>query len=156
MEPNRIVLIRDFQQADLLSLTSLTNELGYPTTIEQMTSRMETISRLNNCWTFVAVVKGCVAGYVGLIKNHFWEKDGHFLRIQALVVSKDYRKIGVGRELLLAVERLAKQTETEVIVLNCATRAERQSAHQFYPKIGFQASSIGYMKNIVRGKNSNR
>ncbi|GHN00415.1 N-acetyltransferase [Cytophagales bacterium WSM2-2] len=140
--------IRDFQPDDVNSLTNLTNELGYPTTIEQMIARMEAIRHLENYWTFVALHENAIVGYIGLNKNYFWEQDGHFMRIQALVVGKEHRRLGVGKKLIEHAEKLARQTGAKLILLNCGNREERKSAHLFYPKLGFEPKSTGYVKRI--------
>src|ERR1041385_1260861 len=125
--------IRKFQSNDILDLTDLTNELGYPTTIEQMTLRMKAIIHLDNYWTFVAELNSRVVGYIGLNLNHFWEQDGYFIRIQALVVKKEYRRLGIGQKLIEQSEILARQVGAKLILLNCGNRDERKSAHSFYP-----------------------
>lgn len=142
------IVIRDFTLNDVAFLADLTNTLGYNTTVEQMKNRMETIINLDNYWTFVSVSKGKVIGYIGLNKNHMWEQDGCYLRIQALVVDKEYRRFGVGEQLIHAAEKLARQVNVKIILLNCGNRKERESAHKFYPKMGFQPKSTGYIKRL--------
>ena len=142
------ILIRDFTLDDVSFLADLTNILGYETTVEQMTIRMKTIIQLDNYWTFVAVSKGQIIGYIGLNKNYLWEQDGYYLRVQALVVAREYRKLGVGQKLMQTAEKLARQIKTKIIILNCGNRDERQSAHKFYPKMGFLPKSTGYIKKL--------
>jgi len=145
---NDKLIIREFQPNDIESLADLTTELGYATSIEQMTKRLETISQLDNYWTFVASFDSKIVGYIGINKNYLWEQDGHYLRIQALVVKKQFRRIGIGQKLIDTVEKLAKQTNTKLILINCGNRDERHSAHQFYSKMGFEPKSTGYIKKI--------
>jgi len=140
--------IREFQKEDLPALTELTNQLGYETSLDQMSARMKQIQPLDNYWTFVAVVDQQVAGYIGLNKNYFWEQDGSFIRIQALVTNKEFRRLGVGQKLIEAAEKLGKEVGAKLIVLNCGNKPERESAHKFYPQMGFEAKSTGYIKNI--------
>ena len=142
------ILIRNFQLKDTSYLTELTNELGYETTMEQMTLRMKTIMQLDDYWTFVAVINEKVVGYIGLNKNFFWEQEGYYLKIQALVVNSQFRQLGVGQNLICTVEELARQTNAKSILLNCGNRDERQSAHRFYTKVGFEPKSIGYIKRL--------
>lgn len=142
------ISIRDFQPGDMAGITALTNELGYPTTLEQMTARMNTLATQDNYRTFVAVINNQVAGYTGLCKNYFWEQDGHYLRIQALVVNRDHRRQGVGEQLIHAAEQMARQTGAKILLLNCGNREERQAAHQFYREMGFEPKSTGYIKYI--------
>ncbi len=142
------VSIRAFQKEDLPALTELTNQLGYETSIEEMSARMKQIQSLDNYWTFVAVVDQQVAGYIGLNKNYFWEQDGCFIRIQALVTNKEFRRLGIGQKLIEAVEKLGKEVGAKLMTLNCGNKPERESAHKFYPLMGFEAKSTGYIKNI--------
>jgi GNAT superfamily N-acetyltransferase len=144
----KIISIREFKISDISYVTELTNELGYVTTIEQMTARMNTIIKLDNYWTFVAVTDDKVIGYIGLNKNYFWEQDGYYIRVQALVVSKNFRQLGVGQKLITSAEQLARQLNTNIILLNCGNRDERKSAHKFYPNIGFEPKSTGYIKRL--------
>lgn len=140
--------IREFQKDDLPVLTELTNQLGYETSLEQMSARMEQIQSLTNYWTFVAILDQQVAGYIGLNKNYFWEQDGSFIRIQALVISKEFRRSGIGQKLIESAEKLGKEVGAKLIILNCGNKQERESAHKFYPQMGFEAKSTGYIKNI--------
>lgn len=143
------IKIRDFSNDDINSITDLTVALGYNTNIEQMTLRMNNILQFDNYWTFVAEFENQIIGYIGLTKNYFWEQDGHFIRIQAFVVNKEYRRNGVGKKLLEYTECFAKRIGSKLISLNCGNREERQSAHKFYPKMGFEAKSTGYIKKII-------
>ncbi len=142
------ILVRNFHLNDTSSLTELTNELGYDTTVEQMNLRMKTIMQLENYWTFVALINEKVVGYIGLNKNYFWEKDGHYLKIQALVVNHQFRQLGVGQKLIDKAEELAIQTNSKSILLNCGNRDERKMAHKFYIKVGFEPKSTGYIKKL--------
>jgi GNAT superfamily N-acetyltransferase len=142
------IVVRSFQPSDIAGVTGLTNELGYDTAVEQMAKRMETIGQQDHYWTLVAVAGTTVAGYIGLTKNYFWEYDGHYIRIQALVVKKEYRRLGIGKKLIDAAENLARDTNARLMVLNCGNRAERGAAHQFYPKMGFEPKSTGYVKKL--------
>jgi GNAT superfamily N-acetyltransferase len=141
--------IRNFEWSDLTSVTDLTNELSYPTTVEQMKIRMEQILQMDNYWTFVAVLDNQVVGYIGINKNYFWEQDGNFIRIQALVVKREYRRHHVGQRLIEAAENHARQLKSRLLILNSGNREERQAAHQFYPKMGFEGKSTGYVKLLT-------
>ena len=142
------ISIREFKSDDLVFLSNLTNALGYPTTVEQMTKRMETVNQLRNYWTYVAVIDKNVIGYMGLNKNYFWEQDGSYIRIQALVVDEKYRRLGVGQKLTEFAEKLARRLNIKAIILNCGNREERQAAHLFYAKMGFVPKSTGYIKRL--------
>jgi GNAT superfamily N-acetyltransferase len=142
------LLIRNFEMADLPGLTHLTNDLGYPTTLEQMGNRMENLLKLDSYWTLVAVSNHKIIGFIGFNKNYFWEQDGFYIKIQALVVGKEYRRFGLGKELMDSVEKFSRQIKAKSMILTSAKREERESAHQFYPKMGFESTSIAYIKKL--------
>jgi GNAT superfamily N-acetyltransferase len=146
------ISIREFQLTDLEELTDLTSQLGYATTVQQMTARMNDIMKHTNYWTFVALANDKVVGYIGLNKNYSWEQDGEHLRVQALVVDYSYRKLGVGKKLMDSAEQFARQNNIGVILLNCGNREERQAAHRFYASIGFNSKSTGYVKRLEKRK----
>lgn len=143
------IIIRDYESKDLEAVTELTNQLGYSTGIEEMQLRINEISAHHHHRTLVAVIDQQVVGYTGLVRGWYWEKNGTFLRIQALVVRSDQRKAGVGKQLLEAAAQHARATGAGVLLLNSGNRPERKAAHEFYPKMGFEAISTGYVKKIV-------
>lgn len=142
------LILRDYIPSDLESLSFLTTELGYPTTVSEMEARLVEISKNPNCRTIVAEQDSQVIGYMGLLKSISWEHNECFVRIQALVVKSEYRKYGIGKSLIAYAESWGREIGARSIVLNCGTRAERDPAHRFYPSVGFEAKSIGYKKEI--------
>lgn len=144
------VKIRDFTFEDLTELANLTTELGYPTTALEMQARMQVISIQPGYKTVVAVSNTQIVGYMGMSKQYLWEQNGHFVRIQALVVKNGVRRMGIGQKLIEHAEDWAKQINALLIALNCGNRMERENAHRFYPKMGFTAKSTGYVKLVHR------
>lgn len=141
--------LREFQDEDIKAMAELTTQLGYPTTIEEIEIRMDKIYLQPNSKTIVAELNSEVVGYLGMTKNIPWESNDSFLRIQALIVSENFRKLGIGKLLIeYAVRRggYACKIQAKSIALNCGNRSERESAHKFYPKLGFEAKSTGYKK----------
>lgn len=142
------IYIRDYHVSDIPSLTVLTNELGYPINSEQMSQRMGIILDLEDYWTYVAVLDQEVVAYTGFHKNYFWEREGFYIKVQVFVVKKEFRRSGVGKKLMGFLENFSRQLGAKSIVLNSGKRAERESAHQFYPSLGFEGRSIGYTKTL--------
>ncbi|MFC4023667.1 GNAT family N-acetyltransferase [Oceanobacillus longus] len=103
------VLIRKAEENDVPHLARLMGELGYPTTIEEMEARFSNINASPFYHTFVAEVNGIVAGMIGMIWSHHYEKNDDYVRIVAFVVDSNYRKQGVGKKLLLETEVWAKE-----------------------------------------------
>jgi predicted N-acetyltransferase YhbS len=93
-------IIRQATEADVPALALLMNELGYPTTETEMQTRYEAFSSHADYKTWVAEYNNQVVGMIGLLRNIYFEKNGIYVRVGALVVNKEYRKMGLGKALL--------------------------------------------------------
>lgn len=142
------ILIRDFIVSDISCLTTLTKELGYPTTEAEMRERMAKIVSNENYRTIVAVNNEGIVGYCGMFLYDCWEHNEQVMRIEVLVVSSDARRLGVGKRLIESAEVWALEKGVKIISLNSGNREERESAHKFYPRLGFEARSTGYSKTL--------
>ena len=146
---NKNILIREATATDYASLAQLMTDLGYPTTENEMKTRLSNI--VSNEWykTFIATMDERIIGMAGSHKALFYENNGSYIRIVALVTKAEHREQGVGKALLAAVENWAKELGTDTIVLNCGNREERKAAHAFYQHLGFVARSTGYVKKLT-------
>jgi len=138
--------IRVAAKADVPALAALITELGYPTTPDEMAVRFEDIAALHDYRTYVAIAANVVAGMIGLSKNHFYEHNGVYIRVAALVVHPGYRKQGIGKALMQTAEDWAKETDATAILLNSGQRKEREAAHTFYLQLGYEPKSTGFVK----------
>ncbi|HEX7753825.1 MAG TPA: GNAT family N-acetyltransferase [Niabella sp.] len=143
------LIIRTYREKDLDNITALTNQLGYPTTADEMRQRMQLLSEDENYKTIVAAINDEAVGYAGLVKGLYWEKNGCFVRIQALVVNHQYRNRRIGKQLIDAAEQWGKEIHAKALLLNCGIKPEREGAHLFYPRMGFAATSKGYYKPVT-------
>ena len=142
------VKIRDFVLSDVQAVTGLTKELGYPSTEEEMNVRMKKIIDNPLYRTLIAVKEEEVVGYCGIFLYDCWEHNEPILRVEVLVVKTEARRYGIGKVLMEKAEQWARERGASIISLNSGNRAERESAHKFYPSLGFEARSIGYSKRL--------
>ena len=142
--------IRDAVPGDVPALSRLMTELGYPTTPEQMEMRFQQIRNERNYRTFVAECGGVVVGMAGACLGYYYEHDGMYVRLVAMVTGQLFRGRGVGKELLKAVEAWGRESGVSSLVLNSGNRKERQGAHAFYVRNGFEARSTGFIKKLNR------
>lgn len=140
--------IRMIQQRDYEDLVGLMEDLGYPTTIEDLFKRFDVLQEHADYEALVAVKDGRVVGFAGLCKALAFEFTGVYVRIIAFVVKSNNRKQGIGMELLKECEQWAIQQGADTIVLNSGNREERQAAHAFYIANGFVGKSTGFVKKI--------
>lgn len=143
------IVIRTARQEDAAALAELMNELGYPSTQAQMSERMEAILLQPAYTTLLACLGDSIVGMLGACHQHYYEHNGSYVRILALVTHKDHRKIGVAQTLLAAAEDWARERDAGALVLNCGNREERAAAHKFYAARGFRARSTGYVRMLA-------
>jgi len=142
------IIIREFNDTDIPEMANLMIELGYPTTSTEMVERINNFRTNPDYKTLVAERNNKIIGVIGMMKLYFWEQNKWYVKIQALVVKQTVRKHGVGELLIKSSEVWAKEIGAICIALNCGNKAERSEAHKFYPKMGFQHKSSGYIKFI--------
>src|SRR5262249_42692871 len=138
--------IRSATPNDAPALATLVTALGYPTSEAEMRTRLAAVLVKAEYATFVAEVKGKVAGMAGAMLAHFYEKNGRYARLVALVVGQAHRGTGVGEQLVLAVERWSAEQGASEIVVNSG--AQRVDAHRFYERAGYQPTGVRFVKAL--------
>lgn len=140
-------LIRQLDlKKDLYDVHQLTIQLGYPSTLKNIKQRWERIHQDSHYQTLVIEQDSHVIGYAGFIQEYTWEFDGGYLRIQVFVIDQDHCGKRVGKQLMAAIEQIAKEQGFKMIQVNSGNREERYPAHAFYQGLGFDSYSIGFRK----------
>lgn len=88
---------------------------------------------------FVADVSGVIAGFVSVTQQPHWsgEVDGY---IGELVVRADHEGCGIGRTLVAAAERWAR--ERGLARIRLATGAANQGALRLYDALGYEQEDV--------------
>ena len=146
---NRIQAAFTLRFADLSdgdALAGLVSELGYPTSAKQMRIRLQAILEDPDYTTTVAVVGERVVGFVGTRLGPVYEADGLQGQIMALVVADGYRRLGIGRGLMLAAMDDLEARGAGNIIVN--TGNQRAGAHAFYEALGFEFTGRRYRRAV--------
>ena len=130
------ITIREASHQDAEAIALLNREaMGYDYPAEDTARKLEIILRSDRDKVFVAVTGECVVGYI-----HANDYDVLYFptmkNIMGIAVDSAYRRQGIGKLLLNAVEHWAKETGAEGIRL--VSGANRTDAHQFYMDCGFE------------------
>jgi GNAT superfamily N-acetyltransferase len=141
------VFIREARYEDSFELAYLMGELGYPTTVEEMTERLEALLPNEAYSCFVACVNDQVIGMIGLTKGIYFEKNGCYARISALVVSEEFRGNGIGKKLVRYGEEWAKDQGCTAILLNSGK--QRTDTHEFYRNLDYDDTGLRFIKVIL-------
>ena len=139
-------VIRDARSEDAEEIARLLGELGYPADAQRVQGRLDRLERNPDTRVYVAVAEGRIAGLVGLHVLPLIEHDELGCQLTAIVVGEHYRRRGIGRDLVRAVESEARSMGCGVVVLNTSER--RAGAHAFYEQLGFRATGRRYVKEL--------
>ena len=140
------VTIRRACMSDSDALAELVTELGYRTSPGQMRGRLESILSKPEYSTLVARVDDRIAGFIGTMVRPSYEADGLYGQIMALVVAGQFRRRGVGRALVGAVESSLVRRGVNALIVNTANH--RADAHAFYEGLGYSFTGRRYRKAL--------
>ena len=142
------ITIREATYQDVEAIACLNREaMGYDYPAEDTARKLAMILRSNRDKVFVAVMGNCIVGYI-----HANDYDVLYFptmkNIMGIAVGSAYRRQGIGRMLLNAVECWAKETGAEGIRL--VSGANRTDAHKFYIDCGFEGGKqqLNFKKHI--------
>jgi len=129
---------------ELLKDGSLTPEFEDGTKVDDYWSAVEETRR--QCGdVLVADTGGEVVGVCQVvIFQHFQHVGGWCCEIESVYVRSDMRSRGVGAQMLLAAEDLARERDCYRIQLT--SRNVREDAHRFYLANGYDQTSQGFKK----------
>jgi ribosomal protein S18 acetylase RimI-like enzyme len=131
---------------DLAAITRLVEQLGYPSSESAVAGRLERLTADPGSWVFVALDGERVVGLASVHVMPILERDDPTARITAMVVEEAARRSGVGRTLLERMEEVARAEGCGRIYLT--TRYEREGAIAFYRRMGFEDTSLRFVKNL--------
>ena len=122
-------------------------EMGYDYPKDKTEEKLKQLLESDRDKIFVAVVDNIVVGYV-----HADDYDviyaPHMKNIMGIAVSSSFKKKGIGRALLSAVEDWAKSDGADGVRL--VSGAARTGAHEFYRRCGYggEKQQINFKKML--------
>ena len=87
-----------------------------------------------------------VVGMIGLRVGVLYEKNGLHGQIMALVVDQRYQGMGIGSLPVDSAEEWFRDSRVQSVVLRSGYH--RTVAHQFYERLGFQATVTRFIKKL--------
>ena len=131
--------IRRATADDAEALASLSDQLGYPSSAEQVRRRIAEMLSQPGHVVFVAATRptdtpGGLAGWVHGFVHRTVESDPT-VEIGGFVVDEKQRGSGIGRLLMAQLERWAQAAGCAAITVR--SNVIRDGAHAFYQRLGF-------------------
>lgn len=138
-----MIAIRAVRAADAPRLAGQLAQLGYPSELDAITSRLAGILESANQQLLVAELSdgSRLHGYIGLERRLTLHQDEH-VEITDLVVDAAVRRSGLGRTLVTAGEKWAAQLGLHTIVVR--SNVVRPESHRFYEGIGYQRTATSH------------
>lgn len=130
--------IRRATLADAAQLAPLAGQLGYPSTVDEVTARLREILRHDD--HIILVAEWASAGIAGYIEIFPFRTIGSNPRVEiaSFVVDESCRSQGVGRRLLEHAEEWARSHGYEETSLR--SNVIRERAHLFYENLGYRVN----------------
>ena len=144
-------MIRAFKDKDITPCVQLMADLGYPTDEQSLQTRWRHLLQQADYHLLVVEENHQVLGFVCFQKMYFFETDGAYFRILALVVSSEHRRKGLATKLLDAVSDFARAEGCRALALNSGLTDQRSGAHQFYKQYGFSMQTAGFTYILTEG-----
>jgi N-acetylglutamate synthase-like GNAT family acetyltransferase len=138
--------IRDADEADIPTIARLLGQLGYPADEHAVSRRFARIEASPADRLFVVELNGRVVGLAGIHVSPSLEHDGDAAKVSAIVVDEPFRRRGIGRALLDAVEAEARARGCILVFLTTAER--RAEAHEFYRQLGWDETGRRFAKSL--------
>jgi GNAT superfamily N-acetyltransferase len=128
--------IRLAHRTDAAAVNELLDQLGYPQDGEAATAhRIQAWADDPSSAAYVAEAGGELLGVIAVHICPFFERDGSWGRIVALVVSDRARRRGVGSQLVTAAESFA--ATHGCLRMEVSSGHHRHDAHNFYQRHGY-------------------
>jgi GNAT superfamily N-acetyltransferase len=140
-----MTLLRPAEPGDAAALAKLVTDLGYPVESEELWSRIKNMPD-DTYHTLVALMENKVAGFIGLLTLPVYEHPRPIGWILALCISPDHRRKGIGTALLKEAEKY--YLSRGVIDMRLHSGLQRDEAHVFYEKMGFDRSGYRFKKKL--------
>jgi GNAT superfamily N-acetyltransferase len=131
-------------------LVLLMHELGYETSRDTLRMQLDYYDSSDRSTVFVALVD---AKPIGLISGHLipaLHQPGNIGRITALIVSENYRSMGIASRLVEELE--AWFLDNSCLRFEVTSGEHRDTAHRFYESRGYSPSTSRFLKIPPRNK----
>lgn len=144
-------LVRGVRLDDVPDLVTLCRQLGYPAEERAMHDRVDRLMSRPQVHRVVVVPSPGddrhLLGVMHATRREVLESDD-FVEISGLVVDERERRAGVGRALVQAAERWARDLGVGAVRLR--SNAVREDAHVFYERLGFRVlkQQVAFVKEL--------
>ncbi len=140
------VVLRGATIDDAERIAALFTDEGYPAGASDIVGRLERLVSPGS-QVIVADSDGLILGFVAVHVVPRFEHDEPALRVLALVVDAGARERGVGRQLMLEAERIARATGAAFVEVTAGHH--RPEARHLFETLGYDAGLTTYLRKRI-------
>jgi GNAT superfamily N-acetyltransferase len=144
-KPAPIPKIRAARTGDAKALKGLIDYLGHPISELAVRKNLAALGKQKET-PLVATLDKKVVGLIGVHKMVTVHRDAPVGRIPVLVVAEAAQGHGIGRMLVAEAEKLLKKAGCKLVEVTSNDR--RTEAHAFYRHLGYERTSLRFMKKL--------
>lgn len=140
---------------DAKDLLPLVNQLGYPTTEENLIARIALYQQSLQDQSWIAIEDGEIIGCIALHIYDLFHSTERYARIISLIVKDTHRRQGIGKRLLRKAERYAISQNCSMLELSSSLKRTKQGTHHFYEALGYKNEGeyeTHYLRKYLRPK----
>jgi GNAT superfamily N-acetyltransferase len=146
------IVVRQAELRDLPRIAALMSDLaGKELSLAGAGNRFRLVAADPEQELLVACAGDEVVGVLAFRLRHNLESVSHYGEVASIVVDPAWRTKGVGRLLMEAAERLARERQC---IPDCGWSADspgKEQAHQFYYRLGFQRTGVRLVRMFGQG-----
>ena len=137
------IYLRKPDTGDEEALAVLCDELGYPSSAQEIVERLSHFLDREDHFVLVATDNSdTVVGWIHAFLAHRVETDA-FAEIGGMVVSEEHRGTGIGTQLLGKAEEWARSQKVRAIRVR--SNVVRELAHHFYERAGYKQTKKSHV-----------
>ncbi len=140
------VLIRPAAPSDADAMAELLTQLGYPAAANEVIARLREVDGFGSAIVLVAELGGRPLGLATGLVFPSIHISPPVAWLTTLVIAEQHAGKGIGRRLVDEVERWA--WSRGAIRLGVTSGANRDGAHAFYERIGYERTGIRFTKAL--------
>ncbi|WP_395477346.1 GNAT family N-acetyltransferase [Rickettsia endosymbiont of Pantilius tunicatus] len=130
--------IRSATINDISSILPLMSQLGYPSSIEELTARFSNFINIDGYGVAVASLDNKIVGAIAWSKSILFVSDKTRIHVEALIIDENYREQKIGKKLMEYLEEIAKNYSPVIVDLTSGYRRAKDGTHAFYENIGYK------------------
>ena len=136
--------LRDAHDGDSSVLVSLIGVLGYPNDARAIDEEIAMAQDDDRYGIIVAVEREAVLGFASYVRWRAFAEHIWVCRLTAIATATTAQRRGVGRRLMVEVERRAREAGCAFVELRSGRRTSRAAAHGFYEALGYADSCLDH------------